>query len=152
MVYLLKCNAGIIPLLPPSSCVGLVEVAVAVNMPQWTCDFGLTLMKDILHMDPGDFFMLASIWAHSPSSTNTLSRDFVTRHAIVILRSLALTTGEDGEQSMEDWADGIEQLAVDFRESANPPRRLVMGAGWQQAEPAMSVVTLEARDSDSPGE
>ena len=152
ITHLLCCNAGVIPLLPPGSCVGLVEAAVAVNLPQYTCDYGLALMRDTLRLDPADFFQLASLWACSPSDSNTLSRDFVAGHAITILRSLALTTGEEGEQNMTGWADRVERLAGDFRRSANPPRRLVMGAGWQQAEQVMPAVTLEVQDSDSHGE
>ena len=49
-------SAGVIPLVPAASCVLLVEAAVSADMPGWTADFGLRMMRDTMKLPAQEYF------------------------------------------------------------------------------------------------
>ena len=94
---------------------------------------------------------MISLWACSPSQDNSLSRSATADHCLVMLRTLALTTGDNNEGEMSAYANRLEDLAAQFRDSAVPGIIMVRGARpgarWREDRDERMAVTVET-DSD----
>ena len=63
--------AGVIPLVPAASCVLLVEAAVAADMPGWSADFGLRMMRDTMKLPAPEYFKVTmTVSRHVNNASN----------------------------------------------------------------------------------
>ena len=119
-------------------------------MPGWTADAGLVMMRDTMRLSAPEYFKVISLWACSPCPENTLARGATADHCLTMLRTLALTTGDENEGEMSAYAGRLGDLAAQFRDSAVPDilmMRARPGAQGREDRDERRAVTIET-DSD----